>query len=262
MLHIHHFGDPTAPPVVLLHGFMGRGDAWQPLAEQLSAPHHLLAPDLPGHGRSVGLAASDVYTMPGAARALKNVIEATGSRVDLAGYSMGGRLALYLAVEHPYLVRTLTLLSGSPGLSAPEARAARRAMDAGRAEAIEKDFPAFLSKWYAQPVFDGLPARVREDRITVRAANDPAEVARSLRGMGTGAQPSLWERMPLLDIPTAVLAGGRDAKYVRIAQQMAAAGPSFTAHIVAGAGHVLLDEAPDAVSSHLARQLSERPVIL
>jgi len=262
MLHIHHRGAAGAPPVVLLHGFMGRGAAWADWSARLATTHQVLMPDLPGHGASVGLE-DQAYTMPGAAAALLEGLDAAAvARADVVGYSMGGRLALYLAVCHPARVRSLTLVSASPGLRTAKARAKRRRQDAARAEALQADFAGFVARWYGQPVFDGLSPQLRAARVALRQDNDPAELARSLQGMGTGAQPPLWERLDALAVSTAALAGGRDAKYVAMAQAMAAARPAITAHVCAGAGHVVQDEHAGALHRVLALQLSPVPICL
>ncbi len=262
MLSVHQRGGASAPAVMLLHGFMGRGAAWATWSASLAATHRVLMPDLPGHGASLGLD-HETYTMPGAAAALVALLDAERvARADVVGYSMGGRLALYLALQHPSRVRSLTLVSASPGLRTAEARAERRQQDAARAEALQSDFEGFVARWYGQAVFDGLPPTLRAERVALRQENDPAELARSLRAMGTGAQPSLWERLDALTVSTAALAGGRDAKYVAIAQAMAAASPAITAHVRAGAGHVVQDEHPVAVRRILALQLAPSPVRL
>ena len=262
MLHIHRRGAISAPPVVLLHGFMGRGASWADWSARLAATHRVLMPDLPGHGASVGLD-DHAYTMPGAAAALVEGLDAEAvARADVVGYSMGGRLALYLALHHPARVRSLTLVSASPGLRTAEARAERRRQDAARADDLQSDFEGFVARWYGQPVFDGLSPELRAARVALRQENDPAELARSLHGMGTGAQPPLWERLDALAVSTAALAGGRDAKYIAIAQAMAAASPAITAYVCAGAGHVVQDEHAAAFRRVLALQLSPFPVRL
>lgn len=260
MLHAHRRGEQAAPAVVLLHGFMGRGASWADWSAPLAATHRVLMPDLPGHGASLGLE-DRAYTMAGAAAALLDLLDAEAAAcADVVGYSMGGRLALYLAVHHPARVRSLTLVSASPGLPTAAARAERRRQDAARAEALQADFEGFIARWYRQSVFDGLSPEGRAARVALRQENDPTELARSLDGMGTGAQPPLWERLDALAVSTAALAGGRDAKYVAIAQAMAAAGPAITAHVCAGAGHVVQDEHPAALRRVLALQLFPSPV--
>lgn len=244
---------PTSarPPLVLLHGFLGRGADWAAVRAALPPAWNVHAPDLPGHGAAVGLADA-AYTMDGAA---ERVLVQNDGPVDLVGYSMGGRLALHVAATRPGVVRRLVLVSASPGLRTPEERTARRALDAERAAALAADLPGFVERWYRLPLFglpDGLRQRLAADRI---AHADAAELGRSLVGMGTGAQPSHWDALAGISVPALAVAGARDAKFVRLARAMAEAGPVEVA-LVPGAAHHLPAEAPVALAQTLTAFLS------
>jgi len=95
--------------------------------------------------------------------------------------------------------------------------------------------------------------------IEARRDNDPAELAKSLRGMGTGSQPSLWRELAGLKAPALAVAGGFDEKFVGIARRMAAVGPDVRSVVVDGAGHNIHAEAPSAYLDLLKRFLSGVP---
>ena len=129
--------------------------------------------------------------MEGTARAVVRTLdELEARRPVIVGYSMGGRLALYLALRYPERCTGLFLESASPGLESAGEREARRDADEEKAKRLESgDFENFLRDWYRQPLFAPL---AREERllwrtIEARRRNDPSELARSLRGMGTGS---------------------------------------------------------------------------
>lgn len=253
-------GDPSSPNVLLLHGFMGSSQDWALVTGALEDCFHWIAPDLPGHGGSLRLP-PDLYTIEGAARVLVRLFdELRIPRAVVAGYSMGGRLALYLALRYPERCAGLFLESASPGLESDEERKARRASDEERAARLASgDFDEFLEDWYSQPLFASLARDEALLRRTIesRRRNDPAELAKSLRGMGTGNQPSLWGELDSLQTPALTVAGELDDKYAGIARQMAAASPMISFAIVPGAGHNVHSEAPEryleALQSFLVR---------
>ena len=168
------------------------------------------------------------------------------------GYSMGGRLCLQLALDHPEVVERLALISGSPGIADPNERAERRKTDERLATGIERDgVDAFLERWIAQPLFASLP-RERAGLADRRARNTVDSLTYQLRVLGQGAQPSNWERLGELRVPVLLIAGELDAKYVGIAQRMAAAIPQARVEIVADAGHACHLERPDVVAHLLS----------
>lgn len=232
---------------------MGSSDDWMGVADELGGRFHSVAVDLPGHGDSLGLPENE-YTMERTANALLRTLDDLGiESASLVGYSMGGRLGLYLALRYPKRCERLFLESSSPGLKNKEERAIRRKADEGKAKRLESGagFDAFLAEWYAQPLFASLDESLVEDLIERRRKNDPGELAKSLRGMGTGGQPPLWEETKNLRAPTLAVAGELDAKFAGIAREMAERSPSVSAGIVSGAGHNIHLEAPGAYLSLL-----------
>lgn len=226
--------------VVALHGFAGTGRSWTRVAPGA------VAPDLPGHGAAAGVPAM-------LAAAVEIVLAAAPPSFVLAGYSMGGRIALHVALAAPERVQRLVLVSTTAGIEDGAQRAARREADERLAEEIERDgTEAFAGRWTAQPLFAGDPPEARARQREEVLASAPAGLAAALRGLGAGVLPAVWDRLSELAMPAAVLAGARDAKYVALGERVAAAlpgCPGLTA--VPGAGHGLLREAPDAVARAL-----------
>lgn len=221
--------------VVLVHGFTQTGDSWAPVAEALAADHEVRAPDAPGHGANAAVHADLVE---GA-----RLVGAAGGRGAYVGYSMGGRLALHLAVAQPETVTALVLLGATGGIEDPDERVARRDADealAARLERIGTD--AFLVEWLAQPLFVRLPPGGGGARST-----DAAGLAASLRLAGTGTQAPLWHRLHELSMPVLVLAGEHDEKFRRLGERLAAAvGANAELAVVPDAGHAAHLEQPAA----------------
>ncbi len=257
-LYVRTWGGAHHPPVLFLHGFMGASADWNEVADALADTFFCIAVDLSGHGRSLHVA-PEAYTMHGTADAVVRTLDTLQlPRCALVGYSMGGRLALYLALHHPERFTRLVLESASPGLETPEARAERRALDEKRAQQLEtSDLGVFMREWYRQPLFASLDRHpgLRERMIEARLGNDAAGLARSLRGIGTGRQPSLWERLQRLRVSTCAVAGALDTKYVDLARQMAACAERVDVRIVPEAGHNVHAEQPQAFISSLIHWL-------
>jgi len=216
--------------IALVHGFGQDARCWGPLADDLARDHQVIAIDAPGHGRS---------------RAHRGTIEESAEALSAIGpaiwigYSMGGRMALQLAIDRPDLVQKLVLIGATAGIEDPIARAARRKEDEALAETLEREgTQRFFDAWLARPMFAALPDayRFREER----EAQDPHALAEMLRRAGTGAMTPLWDRLGVLSMPVLALAGERDARFAREAERI---GPS---KLIAGAGHAAHLEAPDA----------------
>lgn len=241
----------VGPPIVLLHGFTGSAGAWRGLAASLAGEYEAIAPDLIGHGRSPAPAEPDRYRMERAADELVALLRARGhGRAAWLGYSLGGRVALHVAVRHPEAVAALVLEGASPGIADAGERAARVRSDEALAERIERDgVEAFVDEWERVPLFAtqlALPAETRAALRAVRVSHAARGLARSLRGMGAGAQEPLQGRLAEVRAPALLLAGELDAKYAALAGEMARTMPNATMSLIAGAGHAAHLERPDA----------------
>lgn len=229
-------GDDGAPPLVLIHGFTQNTRCWGPLVPHLGGDRTVTAVDLPGHGRSP-VVASDLW-------ATAALVGEAGGRADYMGYSLGGRVALHLALVRPDLVRRLVLVGATAGLADPDARAQRRRADDALADRIEREpLSDFLDRWLSQPIFRTLPPE--RAGTEARRDNTPAGLAASLRATGTGTQEPLWDRLGELRMPVLLLAGALDVRFAATADAMARAiGPNATLALVPGAGHACHLERP------------------
>ncbi len=243
-------------PLVMLHGFTGSIENWQPLADTLAQHYTVIMIDLLGHGKTNAPIDPNRYRMEWAACDIVRLLHTvTASPVNLLGYSMGGRLALYLTVHFPELVKSLILESASPGLADEQERAARREHDDALADRIERDgIEAFVDYWESIPLFatqQRLPADIRKCLRGQRLQNRPVGLANSLRGMGTGVQLSLWDDLATIQQPVLLMAGEMDTKFVSIARQMHDRIPHSRLKTIPESGHTIHLEQPDAFAGQL-----------
>lgn len=248
-LHFERRGD--GPPLVLLHGFTGSARSMAGVAAAFEREHEIIAPDLPGHGRSVGGAGAGGYQFDACIDALAATLHAAGhARAHWLGYSMGARLALGCAVRQPGTVASLVLLAGRAGIEDAAARAARKAADDALAARLEaQGIGPFVDEWLAQPLFAtlqrlgaGFMANERHERL----ANDPRELAASLRALGPAAQPPLFADLPNVQVPVLLVAGALDARFVAAAHELARRLPRAEVREIADAGHAAHLERPAA----------------
>lgn len=240
-------------PLVLLHGFTGSGRSMAGLADALGDEYRACMPDLPGHGLSVGAGRAG-YDFDRSVDALVTAVESAGAAcAHWLGYSMGARLALGCAVRHPGRVASLVLIAGRAGIADRAERASRRAADdrlAARIEAIGT--AAFVDEWLAQPLFATLqklgPELLAAQRAA-RLANDPFELAASLRGLGPAAQPPLFEQLPGVTVPVLLVVGALDTRFAAVARDLARRLPHAEVCEIAGAGHAVHVEQPAALVS-------------
>lgn len=260
MLHVEASGGPERPTVVLLHGFLGSSADWSGFAAGCGDRYRFLAVDLPGHGQSAAADDAGNVSFEGALDALEHALARERAPACLVGYSMGGRLALGLALRRPALVSGLVLVSSSPGLVTPVERMQRAREDDALAERLAiGGLPRFLQDWYRQPLFQSLrdrPGLERTLRLR-RAGGDARALARALRGLGVGRQLPLWTALPGLPVPVLAVAGALDTRYAEVLRRVAGLCPRGRLLIVPGAGHMPHLEHPEFFDIQVRRFLEQ-----
>jgi 2-succinyl-6-hydroxy-2,4-cyclohexadiene-1-carboxylate synthase len=234
--------------LVLLHGFAGTRRAWEQLSGLLSPERYRpLALDLPGHG--LELDAPRPLAMDAA---VASVLAAAPERFVLCGYSLGGRVALNVALAAPERVARLILISTSAGIADPRERAVRRRSDERIAARLEREpLDAFAGLWNAQPLFASDPPRVQELAAADIMRNRGDALAAALRGLGAGAMQPLWDRLHALEMPALVLAGERDERYLELGERLARLLGAGELAVLPG-GHRLALESPGAIAAAVA----------
>lgn len=222
--------------IVLLHGFTQGGAIWVPVMEAITTRAPIDAPDLPGHGSAANVTTDLATTADQLARRY--------GKGAYVGYSMGGRVALHVALAHPESVSHLVLCSTTAGIDDPAERAARHDADSALAAHLRNvGVDTFLAEWLAQPMFASLAVTTHD--AEVRAANSAEGLATSLETAGTGTQTPLWDRLHTLDMPVLIVTGEHDEKFTALGRRLVDCIGDNARHVeVPGAGHALPFERP------------------
>ncbi|WP_419916918.1 2-succinyl-6-hydroxy-2,4-cyclohexadiene-1-carboxylate synthase [Candidatus Poriferisodalis sp.] len=250
----------SGEPVIVIHGFTGSAEAMAPLVERLDG-YRCIAVDLVGHGRSPSPADLALYSIEAMAASVAGLAASAGDGpCHVVGYSMGGRVALTLASGHREICRSLTLISATAGIADASERAQRRRADEALADRIgEHGLARFADEWMSLPMWDPLRASLGPEAwqvsIDQRLRSDPTGLANSLHAAGTGSMTPLWDRLGALDVPTLVMCGELDVKFVAIGHEMNALLPASDLVVLAGAGHAAHLEVPDDCATAIRRHL-------
>ena len=229
----------TSTRLGLVHGFTQTSQCWGRLGDRLARDTEIVLIDAPGHGVSADL---ELDLWGGAAM----IAERLG-RGTLLGYSLGGRLALHTTLAHPDAVDRLVLISATAGIDDPAARTARRDDDEQLARHLELiGVGPFIDEWLARPMFARLPRS--GDCEAARRSNTVAGLSASLRRCGVGAQDPLWDRLAEIQVPTLLIAGALDTKFVNLAERLADSISLSALEVIADAGHACHLERPDEVA--------------
>ncbi len=248
---ISYLDEGSGPPVLVLHGFTGSAESMRPIIDTLSSARRVIAPDLPGHGHTA--ASDDVawYSTDSTISHLDAILEATGIvNASVVGYSLGGRLGLSFACAHPASVNAMALIGTTAGIEDAVERAERKASDEALADRIEAHgVEAFVDYWEQLPIFAtqrGLSAPRRAAIRAVRCSHAKTGLANSLRGIGAGVMPPVWDRVGTLDATVRLVVGSLDARYLEQAQRLSGLLRHGHVTVVPGAGHAPHVEDPVA----------------
>ncbi|MGL5794721.1 MAG: 2-succinyl-6-hydroxy-2,4-cyclohexadiene-1-carboxylate synthase [Waterburya sp.] len=231
--------DRQKPVIVFLHGFLGNSQDFLAVIDLISPEFCCLVLDLPGHGQTE--VKQDInYHLPNLAQALIALLEQLNIRqCFLVGYSLGGRIALYLTIYFPQYFLGVILESASPGLKTQPERDRRIQQDLQLIKQLEsQDFADFLQQWYSQPLFSSFAQHPNFQQALIRRLNNnPVKLSKSLRYLGLGMQPSLWSQLKSLQIPLLLVVGELDSKFVAINREIANLCPQANLNIVKNSGH-------------------------
>ena len=252
------WGVGDGPPLVLCHGFSGSSHDFALQIEGLAVTRRVAAIDLRGHGLSTKSGVADDYRIEAIVGDVIAWIDAeVGGPIDLLGHSMGGRIAMQLALSRPDLLRSLILMDTTawdfmdPGDAMTE-------MMAGFMESLTADstLPEFET-----PESALIEANTSAEFRAMKDERGDAFDMMAMKGLGlqlfSNMQDDVGDRLGEITVPVTVIAGENDGRLAEHAPDLADAVVDGELVIIAGAHHSPQLTHPDhwraAVEGHLAR---------
>ncbi len=240
----------SRPPLIFLHGFTLSSMEWLPLFGVYENDYQPIAVDIIGHGRSSTPEEAYYYSFEFFSTVLSDILSEL--EIDAAhwiGYSFGSRILLYYAVNYPERILSLILEGTSPGIRDESERTQRRLQDENLARYIQVNpLEKFVERWIQHPLFanqKNFPLRQQQRAKEIRLNNSPTGLANSLRQMGRGNMPPLWDQLSTIASPVLLLAGEKDPKHVKILEEAEQSIPDCESVIIPGAGHNIHFERPE-----------------
>lgn len=247
--HLTLTDDLTLPPLLLLHGWMGSCEDYAEIIERLRSRFYCIAIDLPGHGKTEVIGGDIGYDFINTASGIIQLLDSLEiERCSIAGYSFGGRLAFYLALEFPDRFDRVLLESTSPGLATAADRQARIIHDRQIIDRLNNsEFSNFIRDWYQQSIFIGINEHSNFPNLIQRriATNRVSNLAKSLQHAGLGMQPYLGDRLKLHPKPISLLVGALDRKFVNIGRDLEQMCATIDLKIIPNCSHNIHFEQPE-----------------
>jgi pimeloyl-ACP methyl ester carboxylesterase len=259
--HIDYDETGNGPIVVLVPGSCSTGAAWRPLISRWNGGFRCVTTSLLGYGGTAERRSADNTEIGLEAEIIETVIHhADSGPVHLVGHSFGGLAALVVALRHPHLLRSLTILEApAPEILRHAGEAAHyatfrnmtaayfAAFDSGKTDAIER----MIDFYGGEGTFAGWPQRVRDYAVATTAVN----LLDWQSAYGFALKPSLLET---IDIPTLVVSGEISQPAARRANRLLARFiPGAVFEVVPGAAHFMLAthvaETADLLAGHFVR---------
>lgn len=235
-------GAKDAPAIVMVHGYTSDKSVWLRFARHFTASHHVIIPDLAGHGETAFDPALS-YTQQAQAARIAALLDRLGiARAHIIGNSMGGYISAYFALSYPQRTLSAAMIDAA-GVISPQPSAMDLLVARGENPfeiRSTEDFERFLPMTMAQPPY--LPQVVIDAKAATYMARREryATIFAAIHG-----EPRLTDRLPQLTPPSLLIWGDQDrlidVSAVAVWQQQV---PGISVAVMPGIGHMPMIEAP------------------
>ena len=257
-VNLHYEVSGLGSSIVLCHGYTGSHQDWMFQIPVLSQSFQVVVMDHRGHGSSEAPFSGDAYSIPIFANDVHALLDYLGiTKCCLVGHSMGGFMALRLALDHPSLIGSLVLVDTASGpFDIPGYAELGIKLD----EIARKDGMEAAFEYNAQhnPVarkrFDKYP----DTRAMLKRRMLETSVDGYVHARGAISQRQLvTAQLPEISVPTLVVVGEKDIPFRQPSEVMAKNIPNARLHVIPEATHTPHEETPEAFNELLIGFLSE-----
>ena len=226
-------------PYFFLHGFTGCHKSWDSVIDKFGKYSYTM--DIPGHNKSSFKDINADYTIDDWCYELYMILnELNLKKINLCGYSMGGRLAIAFADKFKDKINSLILESASLGINESELRSERYYSDKELAEGLKTNLKSFIDEWEKNPIFINQIKRNKSDwerQKEIRLLNDPKQLAKALEVFSPSNMRYYDKAFQEFDFPIHVINGSEDDKYVKIGREMIRLNRKTKQYIIDISGH-------------------------
>jgi len=242
-LYKHTTGE--GEPLCFLHGWALNGSVWDPVVDHLKQKYQVTTVDLPGHGKSPPPASGE-YTVDSLAESVRLILE---PNTVLAGWSLGGLVAINIAAQYPELVKKLVLIASSPQFANTESweHGVKKSVIDSFANDLTLKYRETIHRFLAIQTFGSEKAKpvIRELKEKVFANGEP-HIDSLSKGLQILKNCNLWEVAKNIQCPTLIILGEKDTLIPKSSgQETQKVISGSELQIIKGAGHAPFISHPD-----------------
>ena len=237
----------SAIPLIFIHGFTGSVDTWNNVRSSIKSKSYAI--DIPGHGKSRFKYLKESYSIDDFCLEFYLLLNSLNiSKINLCGYSLGGRLSLSFAYKYPEKINSLILESTSYGIENLEEKDIRLKSDLEISENIINNYEDFVSNWSQLNLFKNQKNRNKSEwelQNKIRLNHEKYHLSKSLESFTQGKMDYLGGELHTLNFPIYLISGEDDDKYFKIAYKSMQINKNVKHIKVFNAGHNTHLENPD-----------------
>ncbi|OTG83784.1 alpha/beta fold hydrolase [Acinetobacter sp. ANC 4648] len=246
-------GAKNKPTILLIHGLASSRDTWNEVAHQLTPYYHVIIPDLPSSGSTIVPANFDL-SVPNVTEQLRRFVEAAHiqNKLNIAGHSLGGSIAMFYASQYPFDTQSLFLISSGGLFQNNNTNYLKNPIYLKQLLVSQPgDLDFVLKKVMYSPPFTSSVIKREQEKILISRASETAKIINQITELNKLYTPNSFAKMVKeIEAPTLILWGKQDQIVnVEVVQDLKGLlKRPDTPIILNNVGHMPILEAPERVS--------------